>query len=252
MRETTTPIETSGDGAPPMTPYDRYVAFFPDGMKGDLIDGHAIIDMSTSVLHERLFGFLFILLSGYAEERGLGEVFGSRTTMKVDDENGYEPDVLFIRADRLGILGAKDAQAPVDLAVEIVSPSSGKRDRETKFEGYERVGVPEYWLIDPVRREAAFYRLDGEPYRPGGAYRAVPLAGGVYESRVLPGFRLDPQTLFADPLPSAFATLRAARLTRAASGAGVGRSGLGGVLGRRRHGVASLRMRRFGLSEAAG
>ena len=191
-----------------MTPYERYVALFPDGMKGDLIDGHAIIDMSTSVLHERLFRFLLTVLHVYTEEKGLGEVFGSRTTMRVDDENGYEPDVLFIRADRLGILDVKDAKAPVDLAVEIVSPSSGKRDRETKFEGYERVGVPEYWLIDPVRREASFYRLDGEPYRPGGAYRAAPLTGGVYESGAVEGFRLDPQALFQDPLPSAFALLR--------------------------------------------
>ena len=207
MPETLTST-SSGDGAPAMTPYERYVAFFPDGMKGDLIDGHAIIDMSTSVLHERLFKFLLILLEGYAESEGLGEVFGSRTTMRVDDENGYEPDVLFIRADRLDILDVKDAKAPVDLAVEIVSPSSGRRDRETKFEGYERVGVPEYWLVDPVRREAAFYRLEGEPYRPGGAYRAVALEGGVFESAVLPGFRLDPQVLFADPLPSAFGVLR--------------------------------------------
>ena len=201
------PRSAPADMSPEMTPYERYVALFPDGLKGDLIDGHAIIDRSTSVLHERLFGLLFFVLKGYTQEKGLGEVFGSRTTMRVDDENGYEPDVLFIRADRLDILDVKDARAPVDLAVEIVSPSSGKRDRETKFAGYERVGVPEYWLVDPVRREAAFYRLDGEPYRPGGAYRAVPLAGGVFESAAVAGFRLDPQALFQDPLPSALGLL---------------------------------------------
>ena len=216
MPKTATPALPSGkpapaeaQGAPALTPYERYVHTFPEGMKADLIDGEAVIDMSTSVLHERLFGFLFFVLRGYADVKGLGEVFGSRTTMRVDDANGYEPDVLFVRQDRLGILGAKDVQAPVDLAVEIVSPTSGRRDRETKFEGYERTGVPEYWLIDPERREAVFYRLDGEPYRPGGAYRAVPLADGAFESRAVPGFRLDPQALFQDPLPSAFAVLQA-------------------------------------------
>ena len=198
----------SPDVSDEMTPYERYVAVFPDGMKGDLIDGNAVIDMSITILHERLFKLLLILLEGYSEAKGLGEVFGSKTTMRVDDENGYEPDVLFIRSDRLGILDVKDAKAPVDLAVEIVSPSSGKRDRETKFEGYERVGVPEYWLVDPVRREASFYRLDGEPYAPGGAYRAVPLADGVFVSAAVEGFRLDPQALFQDPLPSAFGLLR--------------------------------------------
>ena len=202
------PAPPPADAPAETTPYERYLAVFPEGLKGDLIDGNAVIDMSTSVLHERLFRFLFFVLHGYTEEKGLGEVFGSRTTMRVDDENGYEPDVLFIRADRLGILDVKDAKEPIDLAVEVVSPSSGRRDRETKFEGYERVGVPEYWLVDPVRREAAFYRLDGEPYAPGGAYRAVPLADGVFESEVVSGFRLDPQVLFQDPLPSAFALLR--------------------------------------------
>ena len=202
------PAPRPADAPGEMTPYERYVAFFPDGMKGDLIDGHAVIDMSTSVLHERLFRFLLFVLHGYTEEKVLGEVFGSRTTMRVDDENGYEPDVLFIRADRIGVLDVKDAKEPVDLAVEIVSPSSGKRDRETKFEGYERVGVPEYWLVDPVRREASFYRLDGEPYQAGGAYRAVPLTDGVFESGAVEGFRLDPQALFQDPLPSAFGLLR--------------------------------------------
>jgi Uma2 family endonuclease len=203
------PAPAEAGGAPALTPYERYVDTFPEGMKADLIDGEAVIDMSTSVLHERLFGFLFFVLRGYAEARALGEVFGSRTTMRVDDANGYEPDVLFIRQDRLGILGRKDVQAPVDLAVEIVSPTSGRRDRETKFEGYERVGVPEYWLIDPERREAAFYRLDGRPYETGGTYRAAPLADGVFESEALPGFRLDPQALFQDPLPGAFAVLQA-------------------------------------------
>ena len=178
------------------TPYDRYVALFPEGMKGDLINGEAVIDMSITVVHEQIVGFLIQLLGLFVQDRNLGIVLGSRTTMKVDDENGYEPDVLFIRADRLGILDVKDAKQAVDVAVEVISPTSGKRDRETKFEGYQRIGVPEYWLIDPIRRSATFFRLDAE-----GRYRAVPLADGVFESETVPGFRLDPEALFADPMP---------------------------------------------------
>ncbi len=94
-RSSGAPRPSEGPGE--MTPYERYVAFFPDGMKGDLIEGNAIIDMSTSVLHEDLFRFLLTVLGVYADEKGLGKVLGSRTTMRVDDENGYEPDVLFIR-----------------------------------------------------------------------------------------------------------------------------------------------------------
>ena len=202
------PTPAMPEDAAPVTPYERYVATFPDGLKADLIDGSAILDMSATILHERVNVFLVKLLGMYVEANALGEIFGSRTTVKVDDENGYEPDVLFIRQDRMAILGEKDVKGPVDLAVEIISKSSGKRDRETKFEGYERIGVPEYWLVDPIRREARFYQLDGEPYQSGGAYRAAGLADGVYESAALPGFRLDPEVLFADPLPSAYGLLR--------------------------------------------
>ncbi|MEM1044076.1 MAG: Uma2 family endonuclease [Bacteroidota bacterium] len=185
-----------------MTPYERYVRTFPEGVKGDLIGGEAIIDMSITKIHEQIQAFLLSVLRLYVREKGLGEVLGSKTTMRVDDENGYEPDVFFLSKDRLDTFGTKDIRGPVDVAVEIVSPSSGKRDRVTKFEGYERVGVSEYWLIDPERREAVFYRLDE------GTYKAVPLSGGVFESAAVPGFRLDPQVLFQDPLPSEFEMLQ--------------------------------------------
>ena len=178
------------------TPYACYLRTLPDGLKGDLIHGEAVIEMSASVAHELVFMFLARLVGGYVEERGLGVVLGSRTLMKVDDENGYEPDLLFVRADRTGIIGDVDVTERVDLAVEIVSRTSGRRDRETKFEGYQRLGVPEYWLVDPLRGEAAFYGL-GED----GVYRAVPLVAGIFESTVLPGFRLDPQALFGETLP---------------------------------------------------
>ncbi len=194
--------EPSGDGAPALTPYERYYHTFPEGMKGDLIEGEAIIDMSITKVHERIQAFLLSVLRLYVRSKGLGEVLGSKTTMRVDDETGFEPDVFFLREDRLDIFGDKDIRGPVDVAVEIVSPSSGKRDRVTKFEGYERAGVAEYWLVDPARREAAFYRLEE------GIYRAVPLKDGRFESEAVPGFHLDPQALFQDPLPNEFDLLR--------------------------------------------
>ena len=203
------------------TPYECYLRTLPDGLKGDLIHGEAVIEMSASVAHELIFGFLYTLLRLYAEERGLGVVLGSRTLMKVDDENGYEPDLLFVRADRVGIIGDVDVTERVDLAVEIVSRTSGRRDRETTFAGYERLGVPEYWLIDPLRGEAAFYALDET-----GIYRALPLAGGVFASREIPGFRLDPQLLFGETLPSVLPLLTAL-LTGAASDAAAGDTAAG-------------------------
>jgi Uma2 family endonuclease len=51
------------------------------------------------------------------------------------------------------------ARRPADLAVEIVPTESRLRDRGQKLAEYEMGGVREYWIIDPERRQAAFYVL---------------------------------------------------------------------------------------------
>jgi len=68
-----------------------------------------------------------------------------------------------------------------------------------KFEEYEQYGVPEYWIIDPraKRPRAEFYQLDER-----GQYQPVPVGkDGVYHSKVLPGFWLRVDWLWAETLP---------------------------------------------------
>ena len=84
-----------------------------------------------------------------------------------------------------------------------MSPESDTRDRVAKREEYERAGIPEYWIVDSVRREATFLQL-GED----GTYHAVAADDeGRYHSRALPGFRLRADDLWMHPLP----TLRSLR-----------------------------------------
>lgn len=64
--------------------------------------------------------------------------------------------------------------------MEIVSPASRHTDRFVKYEEYESAGVPEYWLMDPDRRYAAFFQRDE-----AGLYRvACSGSAGTYRSRV--------------------------------------------------------------------
>ncbi len=194
--------------AAPLTPYEDYRRRFSNGEKGNLINGRAILEISASIRHQRIEAFLLGLLRGFVQAKGLGEVLASRVLVKIDERNGYEPDVLFVRKERLNIIGEQDVKEAPDLVVEIASRATRKDDRGPKFDGYERLGVPEYWLLDPERREADFFRL--EDTEAGPAYRAVALdGGGVFHSAAVPGFRLDPQMLFADPLPSEWDVLRA-------------------------------------------
>ena len=72
---------------------------------------------------------------------------------------GREPDLIFVRKERLPLLKPTYFDGAPDLVVEVASPESLGRDRGEKFVEYERAGVEEYWLIDPDRstlREIGF------------------------------------------------------------------------------------------------
>ncbi len=190
--------------AAPVT-FDEFIERFAGrDTKEDLISGHIIPAMSASTPHEFLVVFLIKLLGIYADARSLGTVMGSRTLVRIDRRNGYEPDVLFVRKDRQHIIGEQALSEAPDLAVEIVSRSSRRQDYVDKLAGYERAGVAEYWIIDPDRGEARFYRRGDD----GLFADASPAPGEAFRSAVLTGFRLDPGVLFAAPPPDAFALLQ--------------------------------------------
>jgi Uma2 family endonuclease len=69
--------------------------------------------------------------------------------------------------------------------------------RGEKFSDYEAAGIREYWLIDPRRKDAAFYQCDDGLYSRGSID-----ADGIYRSKVLPGFWLRVDWLWQQPLPS--------------------------------------------------
>src|SRR5689334_3716187 len=83
---------------------------------------------------------------------------------------GRSPDLPFIAQQRTALLQRTRLDGPADLAVEVISPESVQRDRETRFGEYERGGVREFWLLDPIARQADFFLL-GED----GRYHSLPV-----------------------------------------------------------------------------
>ena len=75
--------------------------------------------------------------------------------------------------------------------VEILSPSTGERDRGVKADLYARSGVREYWMVDPELQTLAILVLGADGYAP------TPQEGGIVRSTVLPGLAVDVAALFA-------------------------------------------------------
>lgn len=107
------------------------------------------------------------------------------------------PDVSFISWERLGAQRLGDRPIPdcvPDLAVEVISPHNTREEMSRKLREYFEAGVRLVWYVYPSEREVHVYTAPEE--------RIVLRADGHLDGgAVLPGFRLDLQTLFAPPEP---------------------------------------------------
>jgi Uma2 family endonuclease len=82
---------------------------------------------------------------------------------------------------------------PPALVVELSSPGTARTDQREKLALYERFGVREYWIVDPVSR-----RIDVLAMSPDGKTHVRLEAAGNLHSRVFPDFVLSAKEVFCD------------------------------------------------------
>ena len=176
--------------------YEDFLAQADEDVSAEWVDGEVILMSPASDQHQDLADFLTALLRLFAEEQSLGKVRSAPFQMKTGpDLPGREPDVLFVSHDHLDRLRDSHLDGPADLAIEIISRDSRGRDRGEKFYEYEQGGVSEYWMIDPLRGQAEFYRL-GED----SLFHSVRVTeDGMFESAVLKGLWLRVEWLWQRP-----------------------------------------------------
>ena len=74
------------------------------------------------------------------------------------DYDVVQPDIVFLTAESMRTVSLMDRvrQSP-DLAVEVLSPSTASNDRGRKMRMFQRYGVPEYWIVDPIEETIEIY-----------------------------------------------------------------------------------------------
>ena len=178
--------------------FEEYLEMDVEGAYLEWIDGKVIGFMANNLQHQLIIKFLMTVLGLFVETHNLGEVVQAGYAMKLEPQRrGREPDLVFVSKVNARILTHKYLDGAADIAVEIVSPESVERDRQTKFGEYEKAKIKEYWLIDPQEQRAEFYRLNVE-----GFYQSVETTGDVFKSEVLPGFFLRVEWLWREQPPT--------------------------------------------------
>jgi len=185
--------------------FQEFLAEVDGGVHAELEDGEVIFMSPASRNHQHLFGWLYSVLRHYVRHFSIGELLPAPFSVRLRETGQVrEPDILFVQSKNRTRVLETYVDGPPDLVVEIISPESIDRDRGRKFVEYEAESIPEYWLIDPIREQAEFYRL-GKDSR---YHQALPDANGIFYSESVPGFWLRTAWLWEDPLPSELDVLR--------------------------------------------
>ena len=182
--------------------FEDFCFLIKDKQKADLIDGVIYMASPDNTHAFRLSKWLMGLLDDYVIERDLGEIFGFRVAFRLDETNGPEPDIAFVKKSRLHLDKKGFFDGSPDVAMEVVSPESVERDYEKKKRLYEEHGVREYWIIDEMEERVTLFRLNKK-----GKYQEIRAKEEVYYSDVIEGFWLDPNWLWQSPRPRKSAVL---------------------------------------------
>jgi Uma2 family endonuclease len=134
-----------------------------DGNRYEILDGRLYVSPAPSPLHQRLSKRLFMRLHDHFEGRGLGELFYAPIDVVLGPHDIVEPDLVVVaRAEQISSRAVEGAPL---LAVEILSPSTRRRDRGLKMRRYAELGVAHYWIVDPGGQTLEAWRLEGAAYR---------------------------------------------------------------------------------------
>lgn len=195
-----TPITPSSEIIAEDVSYADFLEQFLD-QAVEWVDGKVIQLSPITRSHNAISGFLLVLFENYlAYGKIAGHTFLAPMVMKLSaDSPGRSPDIQIILPENPAKIEGSQISGVPDLVVEIVSPGSHRRDRVEKFNEYEKGGVKEYWIIDPVRKETLFYQLNES-----GEYDHIFVPNGeYYQSKMLDKLVIAVDIFWQEPLPNA-------------------------------------------------
>ena len=174
----------------PLT-YDDLIELPDDGLRREVIGGELIVSPAPTAGHQKVVGNLYVMLDAFTRENG-GQVYLAPFDVVLGPTDIVQPDLIYLAPTRPRVPQDQHAlMGTPDLVVEVLSPGTGRVDRTTKLSLYAAVGVPEYWIADPVERLLVVHVLASEDY-----IRVEPNDDGSITSSVLTGMRIDPDEVF--------------------------------------------------------
>jgi Uma2 family endonuclease len=170
--------------------WEDYLELPESPLRHEVLDGELVVSPAPNLRHQRVLARLYRALHAAIQDAGHGEVLFAPVDVKLSRTDVVQPDLLVVLARDAGRLNPKYLDGAPSLAVEVVSPGTGRRDRGLKQARYALHAIAEYWVVDPVDDVVDQFVLDGAQYR------------GALECRdeikvaLLPGIAIDLRPIF--------------------------------------------------------
>lgn len=157
----------------------------------EFISGKVVTEMPTKDRHSQAVRNTATLAHHYVFKKKIGTV-RSEQSLAEFPRNDFAPDVCYWKRAKAKLIDPDMLIYPIpDFVVEVLSPSTERRDRGVKFRDYEANGVAEYWIIDPVARSIEQYVLRDGRYDLIGKFTK-----GTIRSHVIKGFAMPVKAAF--------------------------------------------------------
>lgn len=171
--------------------YEDY-ARLPEGAPYQLIGGELIMTPSPVPYHQIISRKIEFELVKFVDDRRLGEVIDAPMDVYLSETETYQPDIIFISNERLNIIGEKKIEGAPDLVIEILSESTAYYDLRHKKRVYERTGVKEYWIVDPMEKSIEVYENVNGEFK----IYSQAIEKGKVNSKLLEGFGVELEKVF--------------------------------------------------------
>ena len=175
--------------------YDDWALLPDNGWKYEVLNGDLYMTPPPTVAHQEASDELLMQMKLHAKQKRLGKVFSSPIGVRLPNQPvPVEPDVLFVKKERLSIVTKTYIEGAPDLVVEVLSPSNWTYDRQEKYEVYRAAGVSEYWIVDYRAKTIEVFNLEKGAYILSGKFAS----GQSASSTALEGFSIPVDEVFAE------------------------------------------------------
>lgn len=161
---------------PPRTILEVFESL-PEGTRCEVINNTLVMSPAPSDTHQKVLGKIFTKLLLYAEDNHLGEVRIAPYDVYFDEENIFQPDLIFVSNENAPKIQERGFFGTPDIIIEVLSTSNAEFDKKEKKQVYEKFGVREYWIVEPFEKVVTGFALVNKKF-----VSLEPKTGIIYSS----------------------------------------------------------------------